>query len=311
MTGIEAIAVYIPEQRASNLALREQFEVDESFLKEKIGVLNRALKDADENTSDMAVKALERLLEQTGIPRDAIELLVVVTQNPDTNLPHTSGLVHGKAKLSPDCAAFDVSLGCSGYVYGLSVVQSFMAANGLTRGVLITCDPYSKVIDPADKNTVLLFGDAATATLLGPSPVLECGPFLFGTQGDLTGALVCTDGTLHMNGREVFNFAATTVPKHIERLLVKAALEKEEVDCYLFHQGSRYIVDTLAKRLGLDRLKVRADIEETGNTVSSSIPILLQRELGSAEVQTLVLCGFGVGLSWASCVCKQTGVDNG
>lgn len=305
MTGIEAIAVYLPEQRASNLALCEQFEVDEAFLKEKIGVLNRALKDADENTSDMAVKALEKLLVQTGVPRNAIELLVVVTQNPDTNLPHTSGLVHGKANLSPDCATFDVSLGCSGYVYGLSVVQSFMAANGLTRGVLITCDPYSKVIDPGDKSTVLLFGDAATATLIGPAPVLECGPFLFGTQGDLTGALVCRDGTLHMNGRDVFNFAATTVPKHIERMLAKAELSKENVDCYLFHQGSRYIVDTLRKRLGLDQEKVRIDIEETGNTVSSSIPILLQKEISNPKVQTLILCGFGVGLSWASCVCKR------
>jgi len=311
MTGIEAIAVYIPEQRASNMALREQFEVDEAFLTDKIGVVNRAVKAADEDTSDMALKALERLLAQTGLAREAIEVLVVVTQNPDTNLPHVSGLVHGKAGLSPDCAAFDVSLGCSGYVYGLSVLQAFIAANGLSRGVLVTCDPYSKVIDPSDKNTVLLFGDAATATLVGPEPMFECGPFLFGTQGDLTGALVCKDGTLHMNGREVFNFAATAVPKHIEKLLAKAGLTKEAVDCFLFHQGSRYIVETLAKRLGLDRTKVRTDIEETGNTVSSSIPILLQKEMGKADVQTLVLCGFGVGLSWASCVCKRTGVNHG
>lgn len=307
MNGIEAIAVYIPEQRVSNMAIREQFEVDEAFLKDKIGVLNRAIKGADEDTSDMAVKALERLLEQTGLAREAIELLVVVTQNPDSNLPHVSGLVHGKAKLSLDCAAFDVSLGCSGYVYGLSVLQSFLAGNGLSRGVLITCDPYSKVIDPADKNTVLLFGDAATATLVGPAQVLECGPFLFGTQGDMTGALVCKDGTLHMNAREVFNFAATTVPRHIEKLLNKANLTKDEVDCYLFHQGSRYIVETLAKRLGLDRDKVRMDIEETGNTISSSIPILLQRELAAKTTKTFVLCGFGVGLSWASCVCKRVG----
>lgn len=307
MNGIEAIAVYIPEQRVSNLALMEKFEVDEAFLKDKIGVINRAVKDADDDTSDMAVKALERLLEQTGLAREAIELLVVVTQNPDSNLPHVSGLVHGKAKLSPDCAAFDVSLGCSGYVYGLSVLQSFLAGNGLSRGVLITCDPYSKVIDPADKNTVLLFGDAATATLVGPAPVLECGPFLFGTQGDMTGALVCKGGTLHMNAREVFNFAATTVPRHIEKLLNKANLTKDKVDCYLFHQGSRYIVETLAKRLGLDRDKVRMDIEETGNTISSSIPILLQRELMFKTTKTFVLCGFGVGLSWAGCVCKRVG----
>lgn len=307
MRGIEAIAVYVPDQRASNRELMAQFEVDERFLAEKIGVLQRAVKSAEEETSDMALKALQRLLAQTGLAREEIQALVVVTQNPDSNLPHVSGLVHGRAKLSPDCAAFDLSLGCSGYVYGLSVLQSFLASNGLSKGVLITCDPYSKVIDPADKNTVLLFGDAATATLIGQKPIFVCDPFVFGTQGDLTGALACRNGTLQMNGREVFNFAATTVPKNIEQLLVKAGVSKDAVDCFIFHQGSRYIVETLTKRICLDRAKVRMDIEDTGNTVSSSIPILLQREISDRAMNTVVLCGFGVGLSWASCICKRTG----
>lgn len=307
MTGIEAIAVYVPERRDSNLDLMARFEVEEVFLSEKIGVLQRAIKAEDEDTSDMALKALENLLAQTGMAREEIQALVVVTQNPDSNLPHVSGLVHGRANLSADCAAFDLSLGCSGYVYGLSVLQSFLASNGMVRGVLITCDPYSKVIDPADKNTVLLFGDASTATLIGPKPIFTCDPFVLGTQGDLTGALACRNGTLQMNGREVFNFAATTIPRHIDKLLAKAAMTRDEVDCYIFHQGSRYIVETLTKRLGLDRDKVRMDIQDIGNTVSSSIPILLQRELADKAMKKVVLCGFGVGLSWASCICKRTG----
>lgn len=305
MLGIESIAAYVPEQRASNRELMAQFEVDEAFLAQKIGVLERAVKGAEEDTSDMALKALEALLAQTGLAREAIQALLVVTQNPDSNLPHVSGLVHGRAGLSPACAAFDVSLGCSGYVYGLSILQSFMQANAMSKGVLITCDPYSKVIDPADKNTVLLFGDAATATLVGEDPVMVCGPFDFGTQGDLTGALVCRSGTLSMNGREVFNFAATTVPGHIEKLLARAGMGKDEVDAYVFHQGSRYIVETLTKRIGLDRARVRVDMENTGNTVSSSIPLLLRRELADPSVKTAVLCGFGVGLSWAGCICKR------
>lgn len=305
--GIENIAVYVPEQRASNLELMAQFEFGESFLTEKIGVLNRSIKGADEDTSDMVLKVLERLFEKTGVSREEIQALIVVTQNPDSNIPHVSGLVHGSAKLSPDCAAFDISLGCSGYVYGLSVMHSFLSANNLSKGVLVTCDPYSKVIDSDDKNTVLLFGDAATATLIGPNPVLSCGPFLFGTQGDLTGALICRSGILKMNGREVFNFAVTVVPKHIEKLLAKAELKKEEVDYYLFHQGSRYIVDTLSRRLGLDSVKVLCDIENIGNTVSSSIPIMLEKKLADSNANTLVLCGFGVGLSWAGCICKKNG----
>jgi 3-oxoacyl-[acyl-carrier-protein] synthase-3 len=307
MPGIESVAVHIPSGYSSNRDLMGVFDVEEAFLVDKIGVLRRAVKAANEDTSDLAFTVLERLIAQTGLSRDAIDALVVVTQNPDSNVPHVSGLVHGRAGLSPTCAAFDLSLGCSGYVYGLSILASFLQANGLSRGVLVTCDPYSKIIDPVDKSTALLFGDAATATLIGPNPVLTCGPFTFGTQGDLTGALVCQDGMLRMNGREVFNFAVTVIPKDIDRLLSISGLDKAEVDCWLFHQGSRYIVDTLAKRIGLDRSKVRVNILETGNTVSSSIPLLLERELNDPSVRTLVLSGFGVGLSWSSCVCKRVG----
>jgi 3-oxoacyl-[acyl-carrier-protein] synthase-3 len=307
MLGIEAIASYVPAGRASNLDLLERFDVTEAFLREKLGVVKRAVKGAGEDTSDLALRALEALLAHTGVTAAEIDALVVVTQNPDASLPHVSGLVHGRAKLGPGCAAFDVSLGCSGYVYGLSILQSFLACNGLRRGVIITADPYSKIIDPQDKNTVLLFGDAATATLIGPEPLLACGPFVFGSQGDLTGALACRDGVLRMNGREVFNFAATTVPGNVDSLLERAGISRDEVDCFIFHQGSRYIVDTLARRLGLDAARVRMDIEETGNTVSSSIPLLLQKELGNPASRLLLLSGFGVGLSWASCICRKTG----
>lgn len=307
MLGIEDIAVYLPPVTASNLDLKDRFELDESFLAEKIGVLNRTVKGQDEETSDLALKALEKLLEQSGLSRDTVDALVVVTQNPDVNLPHVSALVHARANLSEDCAAFDVSLGCSGYVYGLSILQSFLASNGMKRGVLITCDPYSKIIDPEDKNTVLLFGDAATATLVGPAPIYVCDTFAFGTKGDLAGALVCREGVLHMNGREVFNFAATKVPGNLEKLLSRAGLSKDEVDAYIFHQGSRYIVETLAKRCALNKEKVRIDIRDTGNTVSSSIPILLRKELENPASRVVVLSGFGVGLSWASCICKRIG----
>lgn len=307
MLGIEAIAVYVPGHRVSNHELMAKFDVDESFLSEKIGVLQRAAKGADEDTSDMALMALENLIAETGLARENIDALVVVTQNPDSNLPHISALVQARAQLSQDCATFDLSLGCSGYVSGLSVLAAFLASNGLTRGVLITSDPYSKIVNPEDKNTVLLFGDAATATLIGPNPLLVCESFVFGTKGDLTGALACREGELQMNGREVFNFAATVVPPSVNKLLDKAGMDKEAVDCYIFHQGSRYIVETLGKRLGLDRDKVRTGIESTGNTVSSSIPMLLKSELRKPEVKTFVLSGFGVGLSWASCLCRRVG----
>ncbi|OYY17340.1 MAG: 3-oxoacyl-ACP synthase [Burkholderiales bacterium 35-55-47] len=310
MLGIVDLAVYLPERRVSNVDLIDRFEIDRSFLINKIGVMHRAIRADDEDTSDMALKALERLLSQKKVSREEIQVLVVVTQNPDSNLPQVSGLVHAKASLSSDCATFDISLGCSGYVYGISILMAFLSIHSLKKGILITCDPYSKIINQSDKNTVLLFGDAATATLVGVDPILECSSFTFGTKGDLMGALAFRDGYLQMNGREVFNFAATYVPPNINKLLEKAGLEKGEIDSYIFHQGSHFILETLVKRLDLDRSKVLMDIQDIGNTVSSSIPILLQPQIKNDEIKTIVLCGFGVGLSLASCICKRTGDRN-
>jgi 3-oxoacyl-[acyl-carrier-protein] synthase-3 len=214
-------------------------------------------------------------------------------------------MVHGKLGLPEGCAAFDVSLGCSGYVYGLSIIQGFLQSNGYTRGVLVTSDPYSKIVDRADKNTALLFGDAATATLVGPNPVFRAGPFSLGTHGALHEALICRGGVLSMNGREIFNFTATAVPKDLEKLLAAAHIAKESVDCFLFHQGSKYIVETIARRARIPLEKVRLGMETTGNTVSSSIPLLLEREVADDSVSTIVLSGFGVGLSWGSCVLQR------
>jgi 3-oxoacyl-[acyl-carrier-protein] synthase-3 len=305
--GIEDIAVYLPERRISNLDMMSNFSVDENFLTEKIGVLYRSIKAANETTSDMCLKVLEKLIQQRGLDRDQIQALVIVTQNPDSRIPHISGLVHHRAKLPTKCATFDISLGCSGYVYGLSILQSFLNQNGLEKGVLITCDPYSEVIDPEDKNTALLFGDAATATLMGLKPMFVCSRFIFGTQGDHTRVLACKNNKFQMNGREVFNFVMKTIPMHVLELLNIEKLGKEDIDAYIFHQGSRFIVEALGKKLALKKSKVRIGMVNTGNTVSSSIPILLEEEITRKESITVLLSGFGVGLSWASCICRRIG----
>lgn len=304
MLGIENVASYLPDTKVDNFAFAEKFGLDATFIENKIGVLERRVKDSDEDTSDMALKALNALLQKTGETTADIQALVVVTQNPDYNIPHVSGLVHAKAELSESCATFDISLGCSGYVYGLSIITAFMAAAGLTKGVLITADPYTKIIDPNDKNTVLLFGDAATATFIGPKPIYENVGFAFGSRGDLKRALICENNVLEMNGRDVFNFAATTVPGIVSESLEKADISVEDVGAFLFHQGSGYILDTLARRMKLDPTKVVKGLAHTGNTVSSSIPLLLDAEIDGTRRKNLMLCGFGVGLSYASCVCK-------
>ena len=168
---------------------------------------------------------------------------------------------------------------------------------GLSRGVLVTADPYSKIVDPADKNTALIFGDAATATLLDKNAIFALGRFDFGTDGSAGEALTILDnGHLSMNGRAVFDFTARHVPPSVERTLALNGIPIDHVDSFLLHSGSRYIVDTLSRRLGIAAPFTSSSI---GNAVSSSIPLMLEAMIDGPE-RLVFASGFGVGLGWAS-----------
>jgi 3-oxoacyl-[acyl-carrier-protein] synthase-3 len=305
MIGIENIALYIPQQFISNYERKEKFGIDDYFIEEKIGVKKVSVKAADEDTSDLCVKAWEALLVKQVVNKKDIDCVVVVTQNPDSNIPHVSAKVHGVLELPESCSCFDISLGCSGFVHGLSVMESFMERNGFKKGLLFTADPYSKIINPEDKNTSMLFGDAAAVTLLGNEPIWISKKYTFGTIGKLSYELVCTNTELFMNGRAIFDFAARSIPKDIQNLLEKNLLPLDEVDVFLFHQGSKYILDTITKRLKVDKQKVPYMAADYGNTVSSSIPIMLESYLQKDDVKNIVLSGFGVGLAWASTLLKR------
>jgi 3-oxoacyl-[acyl-carrier-protein] synthase-3 len=304
MIGIRNIGTYIPEKRISNFDRKDEFGIDDRFIIDKIGIQEVSRKEKDEETSDLCVKAFKNLNAKQHIDVSLIDVVIVVTQNPDYNLPHTASLIHKELNLPEKVASFDISLGCSGFVYGLSVIESFMQMHNMENGLLFTCDPYSKIIDPSDKNTSLLFGDAATVTLIGKSPIFYSGKFTFGTIGEGYKELICTDG-LYMNGRSIFNFAARYVPKDVNKVLDLNKLKKNEIDIFAFHQGSKYISDTLTRRLELDESKVPFDAVKYGNTVSSSIPIILENYLEKSpntKSNKILICGFGVGLSWASTI---------
>ncbi|HPN84381.1 MAG TPA: ketoacyl-ACP synthase III [Victivallales bacterium] len=305
MIGIENIASYIPSDRISNYDRKEKFSISDEFIEEKIGVRKVSIRAPEEGTADLCAKAYTNLLAKQNIQPEDIDALVVVTQNPDYNIPHCSAMVHGMLGMKSSCAAFDISLGCSGFVYALSVLKSFMKQNDMKKALLFTSDPYSKIIDPEDKNTSLLFGDAAAVTLLSESPVFTPMKFSFGTTGQHYDDLICRNGKLYMNGRAVFNFTAKVVPEDIRRLMEKNNIPKEKIDLFVFHQGSKIIVDTLAKKLEIPSEKVIYNATNFGNTVSSSIPIILEQELkGSAK--NILVSGFGVGLSWASTILRRT-----
>ena len=322
--SVEAFAFALPSVRHSAADLAAQTGADETFITEKVGVATRYILGPGETGIGLSTAACKALMAQRPDLAGQIDLLVCVTQTPDRRLPQNSAGIAAELGLPPSVASFDIALGCSGYVYGLVATESFLAAIGGRVAVLVTCDPYSRIIDPADKDTNCVFGDAATATFIqaqGPRGRILATDF--GTDGASGGAIAIPAGgaarplvgtaaaeataddlRLHMQGRAVFNFVNSVVPQSISRALEKAGLTLDDIDFFALHQGSVYMLDAMARRVGIPPEKLLKNMSRYGNTVSSSIPLLLS-ELdaeGRLSGKRVLMSGFGVGLSWASAV---------
>ena len=307
MIGIKNIGSYIPEKRISNFEDQSRFDINKEFLEKKIGVHSVARKQTFELTSDLCISAFkDLLLREQNLELSQIDFVCVCTQNGDYQLPHTSAVVTAKLGCSLNCAAFDISLGCSGYVYSLLVAKSFMETNNMKLGLVFTSDPYSLILDPNDKSTSLLFGDAATVTLLNSCPVFTVGQASFDTDGNRYDDLIKhKNQALQMNGRGIFDFAMKHVPENVRKCLKKNELEQDNVDAYILHQASKYVIDNLVRRMKLNPCKVPFAIQQYGNTISSTIPLLLKDYVYDDKKTVILLCGFGVGLSVASLIIRR------
>jgi len=323
--NIKAIASALPEWVVDNPTIQQWSGLELDLLDNKIGVKERRFLKHDQTGVDLVLEAATKLkIEHPDFDPAQIRLLIVITQTPDYKLPHSSAVLQGRLGLSNSTACFDVSLGCSGYVYGLSIAKGLMLSEGLEEALLVTCDPYSKIMRRENRDVIGLFGDAATVTWLHPNGTGKIGSCDFGTDGNSYQHLIIKAGggayphqhldgfeaapptaeenSLHMNGRGIFNFMIKRVPATIDACLKKNKLTRENIDYFVFHQASRFLLETLCGRLGLPPEKVPDALEKTGNTVSSSIPLVLQAMMtagkcGNARVLT---SGFGVGLSWAT-----------
>lgn len=308
--GIEAIEYYLPERFMTSGELASNFGFDLQFVEEKIGIRKIYIAGENEKTSDLAVAAIKKLFEKRPDIKDKINVIAVCTQTPDYQLPHTSAVVHKKLGLGPDVACFDIGLGCSGFVYGLSVVKAFIEENEIEYGLLVTAETYSKIIDEKDKNTKPLFSDAAAATLIGREPYLAPLKFTFGTNGNRYDSLILrSPESLFMDGRGIFEFVATIVPEDLKRCLEINQLGINEIDYFVFHQASSFMINTLSKKLGVSNDKrIIKCIDRFGNTVSSSIPIAITTIFDNCMSKDLkiLISGFGVGLSWASTILSTT-----
>ena len=293
-----------------------------------VGVRKKRIADDDCCSSDLCYQAAEKLILDMGINKEDIECLIFVTQSPDYRLPATSCLLQERLGLSKECHTIDISLGCSGWVYGLSMISALMSVSQMKYGLLLVGETTSKMHSREDRSAWPLFGDAGTATLLEYEE--GCSELVFHTASDGSGAnaIIMPDGgyrhpfseeslkmtedkdgnkraAIHskLDGMDVFSFAISKVPKSIKKVLEKKGLTTSDIDYVILHQANKLINDTIKKKLKLTDEQVPSSIEEYGNTSGATIVqnacARLSKELSTGH-HSLIACGYGVGLSWAT-----------
>jgi len=329
--AIKAIASFLPEGKLTNEDLAREFgDWHAQQILEKTGVAVRGLSAPDECASDLGVVAAERLFASGACSPEDVDFLVFCTQSPDYFLPTTACLVQDRLGLRTSCGAIDFNLGCSGYVYGLALGKSLVETGIAANVLLITADTYTKFINVRDRSVRTLFGDGAAATLVGSVKADRdlIGPFIFGTDGSGAQEIIIPAGglrcpttaemeiekedasgnwrsplNLYMNGAEVFNFAMKTVPGAMEQLLQKCALTLDQVDLVVLHQANKFMLQRLRAKMKIPAEKFWLDMENCGNTVSSTIPIALETAMEQGRLRSgnrVALVGFGVGYSWGA-----------
>lgn len=302
--GITAIGTAAGATFIDNMEQGAHFGRSADFITDKIGFCRLRRLGEGQTLLDLCREAVDDLRGRHPFDLSKIECLVLVTQNPAAGgLPHNSARLHGLLGLPRQCAAFDLSLGCSGYVYALSVMTGFMKKLELQRGLLFTADPYSSILNPDDASTSLLFGDAATCTYISDEPVYTEGKPALSTDGQLADALCILpeSGKLHMDGQGIFNFVMRTAPKQIRQCLDNNNLSINDVHCFLLHHASRYIIENLTHHLMIPTKKVPFCLKDIGNTISSTLPFALQK-VWDTRPSNILLSGFGVGLSMGTTV---------
>ena len=314
---ISSISYHLPEKTEGLIDLqRDNPDWDMPKLLEKTGIRTRHIASSDQTASDLAYIAAEQLLSDTQI-RNQIDLLILVTQSPDYLLPTSACILQDRLRLSQNCMAFDINLGCSGFVSALSVAGGLIESGVVNTGLILCADTYSKYIDKHDRACRPIFSDGAAAILVERNAIDSMGPFEFGTDGSGFEHLIVRRGgardpdkasdhphpILEMHGSDVFVFTMRVVPACIVKLLARAGLNIDQVDLFIFHQASRLVIENLIRLMSLDEKKVFVNHEFIGNTVSATIPIALKDAVANGRLttgQTVVLVGFGVGLSWSA-----------
>ncbi len=325
---IKALTYYLPKTTVSNEELIKDFpEWTVEKIAEKVGVNTRHVASIDETAADLAVNAANKLFEEnTEIEKDSIDFVLFCTQSPDYILPTSACIIQAKLGLRTDIGALDYNLGCSGYIYGLSLAKGLIEGGIAKNVLLLTGETYNKHLHPKDKGNRTIFGDAATATVVSSNGFAEIENFALGTDGRGAENLIIKTGGarfpekahdlafdengnpissdfLHMNGTEIFSFTQRNVPKVVKKVLEENGVTIDDIELFIFHQANKYMLEFLRKKIKIPQEKFFIDMAAFGNTVSNSIAISLcdakKEGLLSGKI---LLCGFGVGYSWGATI---------
>ena len=325
--NIAGVSACVPAKEVSNHDFDLISEKERNLFIKATGIENRRVAALGICTSDLCIKSAEVLLKELGWKPDDIEILVFITQTPDYITPATSGIIQNRMGLPKSCIALDINLGCSGYVYGLSVISSLLSHTLGKKGLLLVGDVSSACISAKDKSTTPIFSDAGSATAIENS---GDGNMTFNLQGDGSGykAIIIPDGGyrnpvniqsleyheerpgitrnnthLILEGIDIYNFSVREVPPNIEALMNHSEKNKDDIDYYVFHQANKLINEGIRKKLGLRQEQVPYSLKNYGNTSSATIPVTivdqLRKEIFDNSL-SVVFSGFGVGLSWSS-----------
>lgn len=327
--GITGMAAAVPKNTIDNYAYTEFFpEADVKEIVDKVGIKERRFVPDGMCASDLCFAAAEQLISDLQIDKEEIDLLVFVSQTPDYRMPATSITLQHRLGLGKHTAAFDISLGCSAFVYGLSIVYGLMQSGGFRKALLLDGETRSRVYSPKDRKTAFLFGDGGVAAIIEQNDKFGKSHFSLNSDGSLADLIkmdaggyrnpsstatltekvvdeygnIRTDEHGYMNGADVFNFVLREIPKNFKSVLEQTNNTNDSIDFNIFHQANDHMNSYLAKKLKLDADKVPSCLAQFGNTSSVSIPLTivsqLQNQLQGSK--KLMLCGFGVGMSWAT-----------
>ncbi len=322
--GILGVGSSVPERILTNSDLEKMVDTSDEWISTRTGIKERRIAGASTGTSHFAAQAAQAALTRAGVSPSELDLIIVATVTPDMPFPSTACLVQSLIG-APQAGAFDVSAGCSGFVYALDIAARSIEAGAYEKVLVIGADLLSRITDFTDRSTCVLFGDAAGAAVLGP---VEKGGVLstyLGADGNGGRHLMVEDGEpvpesdstilgtgryIRMEGREVFKFAVRIMPEAALEALKRAGRSADEVDLFIPHQANVRIIDAAAKRLEIDADRVFVNVHKYGNTSAASIPLALDEAIAEGRIEQgdlIVLVGFGAGLTWGAAAIEWSG----